>query len=986
MKIRKNLIILTILTVFILYVPFQAGAVVQWAKSGSNPVLSPAASGSWDDYSVEFPAVIKDGSTYKMWYTGADDIYSNEIPQTGYATSSDGIAWTRGNGGNPVLSPGSSGEWDDRCAAAVGVVKEGSTYKMWYSGSDDPSGEIDTLQIGYATSTDGINWTKYDDPSTPDAPYAESDPVLTTGKAGTDWDGDEVWDPTVIIDNDAPASQKYKMWYVGEDYTLGTVGIGYAYSSDGINWTKYSGPVIWPGPQGAWNEDCVATPTVIKVDSVYRMWLTGEDNHWVEKIGYYTSIDGIHWTQYIGNPVIMQGDTASDDFDENGATDPMVIKDGTTYKMWYTGDKDCDPCLTQIGYATAPAYPGAYLAINKMRVSTDNLSGGMRTLVAFLPEGPGPLDFNELKVDGPGGFSHTFTDSELWNDQGNQTPFFLSSGMPAAGTYTFTAKSNNGLTASNSLNFTSPITIPVYGTGSGELDMQIKVGGTFYFNQSYIGTTTPVFRFKPAGGTDKYYRVQVLDFKGEWTVWASGLVLGTDAVGGYIDIAVPANVFVPDAPYRWRVEIFDTSNKWTAHNRGSCDMWTFYTGTKDTTNTPDFIDWTAFRSQRSFLTGDQTNVGFKVINLAPWDIDTSDANFSVLNEGGAGTFYNFNPYNNAQTEPANFYYWGGLGGTAADATSTGYEFVATENTNFYFESVNRLYQDVSTLPMVTRKDMLLDDNAYLANNTPTLSWVSKGAVYKYRILIRSWSGQIIYISSFQNGLTAGQTMSETIPQGTLREYNPYSWCVEVFDTNEYSRTRSSWLTFMTGLVASFLDVPPSHWAYEAIYKIYNAGITKGCSVDPLLYCPDKTVYKAAMAVFLLRSLHGGDYIPPPATGIFTDVDVSQWYAPWVEQLYEEGITKGCSASPLMYCPNRDVSKASMALFLLRAKYGSSYTPPAATGIFTDVDLSHWGADWIEKLYNDGITKGCSADPLMYCPDRAVSRAAMALFIVRTFGF
>ena len=187
------------------------------------------------------------------------------------------------------------------------------------------------------------------------------------------------------------------------------------------------------------------------------------------------------------------------------------------------------------------------------------------------------------------------------------------------------------------------------------------------------------------------------------------------------------------------------------------------------------------------------------------------------------------------------------------------------------------------------------------------------------------------------------------------------------------------------LMQGILDVPPDHWAYDAIYKIYNAGITKGCSVDPLLYCPDKAVSKAAMAVFLLRSLHGGDYTPPPATGIFTDVDVNKWFAPWIEQLYKEGITKGCSASPLMYCPDRDVSKASMALFLLRAKYGSGYIPPVASGIFTDVPLSHWGADWIEKLYNDGITKGCSADPLRYCPDRAVSRAAMALFLVRTFG-
>ena len=182
----------------------------------------------------------------------------------------------------------------------------------------------------------------------------------------------------------------------------------------------------------------------------------------------------------------------------------------------------------------------------------------------------------------------------------------------------------------------------------------------------------------------------------------------------------------------------------------------------------------------------------------------------------------------------------------------------------------------------------------------------------------------------------------------------------------------------------FGDVPPGHWAEEAIYTLYDAGITKGCSTDLLLYCPDKTVSKAAMAVFLLRSMHGGNYTPPPATGIFTDVDVNQWYAPWVEQLYREGITQGCSADPLMYCPDRDVSKASMAVFLLRSIHGGNYTPPPATGIFTDVDVNQWYAPWVEQLYREGITQGCSADPLMYCPDRGVSRAAMALFLVRTF--
>ena len=76
----------------------------------------------------------------------------------------------------------------------------------------------------------------------------------------------------------------------------------------------------------------------------------------------------------------------------------------------------------------------------------------------------------------------------------------------------------------------------------------------------------------------------------------------------------------------------------------------------------------------------------------------------------------------------------------------------------------------------------------------------------------------------------------------------------------------------------------------------------------------------------------------------------------------------------------------MAIFLLRGKYGATYTPPPATGnIFTDVDGSEWYAPWVEQLYNEGITNGCSADPLMYCPDLAVSRAAMAVFLVRTFG-
>jgi S-layer homology domain len=183
----------------------------------------------------------------------------------------------------------------------------------------------------------------------------------------------------------------------------------------------------------------------------------------------------------------------------------------------------------------------------------------------------------------------------------------------------------------------------------------------------------------------------------------------------------------------------------------------------------------------------------------------------------------------------------------------------------------------------------------------------------------------------------------------------------------------------------FIDVPPGYWAEEAIYKIYNAGITKGCSQNPLMYCPDNTVTRTQMAVFLGRATHGSEFTPPTATGIFSDVPVSYWAADWIEQFYHDGITSGCNTNPLRYCPGNNVTRAQMAIFLLRAKHGKNYTPPSATGIFSDVPTTYWAADWIEQLYNEGITTGCGTGPLRYCPENSVTRAQMAVFMMRTIG-
>jgi len=132
------------------------------------------------------------------------------------------------------------------------------------------------------------------------------------------------------------------------------------------------------------------------------------------------------------------------------------------------------------------------------------------------------------------------------------------------------------------------------------------------------------------------------------------------------------------------------------------------------------------------------------------------------------------------------------------------------------------------------------------------------------------------------------------------------------------------------------------------------------------YCPDDAVTRAQMAVFLLRTEHGQGYAPPACTGVFGDVECSPspaFAVDWIEQLAKEGITGGCSVSPPMYCPSEAVTRAQMAVFLLRVEHGSSYTPPTCVGVFADVSCpSGFAVDWIEQLFNEGITGGCGAVP------------------------
>ena len=192
---------------------------------------------------------------------------------------------------------------------------------------------------------------------------------------------------------------------------------------------------------------------------------------------------------------------------------------------------------------------------------------------------------------------------------------------------------------------------------------------------------------------------------------------------------------------------------------------------------------------------------------------------------------------------------------------------------------------------------------------------------------------------------------------------------------------SSPATLPDAFFADFLDVPGTHQFHDAVNTVARNGVTAGCGGGN--YCPDASVTRAEMAVFLLKAKFGQAHVPPPATGtVFLDVPQGSFAADWTEELASLGVTGGCGGGN--YCPGSPVTRGQMAVFLLKALLGSSYEPPAATGtVFADVNIGDFAADWIEDLAARGVTGGCGGGN--YCPDSPNTRGQMAVFLVRTFG-
>jgi hypothetical protein len=279
-------------------------------------------------------------------------------------------------GSSSVLPVGSLGSWDDLHVVVDSTVLVGSTYHLYYRGTSDNY----VWNIGHATSSNGINWTRdthnpimmnaidfhvifengefkawYEDYSTIpyDIHYAISSdgsiwqqgsagPVLTISPSG--WDSG-VMSSGPVLHN----ATGYSMWYSATEDGM-TWSVGLATSGNGINWTKYSGnPVLAFNPSVQWRSQRVHAESIISESTGLVLWIVGSDLQ-TQRIGVATSIDGRIWQQSV-QPILDIGPPENWDSESLSSLSVLPVNDGLW--MWYTGKGT--PNSFSIGLATTKA-------------------------------------------------------------------------------------------------------------------------------------------------------------------------------------------------------------------------------------------------------------------------------------------------------------------------------------------------------------------------------------------------------------------------------------------------------------------------------------------------------------------------------------------------------------------------------------------------------------------------------------------------------
>lgn len=277
--------------------------------STTTPVFTSTTPGNWEGGApvAEMDVMYEDG-IFKMWYSASTSI--------GYATSTNGITWTRYSG-NPVFSPsGVLSTFDKTYANRQFIYKDGGIYYMYYNGFE--TNQSGTGKIGLATSSDGITWNRY-----------SSNPVLSPG-AG--WEDFSLYNTAVV-----KVGSIWYMLYEGKGNAAGdnTQIIGLATSTNGINWNKYtSNPIIRKG--FAYSTNYAAAPNLIYNNGKFYIWIMDSDHRGRWSLIRSQSTDAINWSFADTKEIYPQYGWEYTSISD--ASNPIEVS-GSVYMYYITGNQ-----------------------------------------------------------------------------------------------------------------------------------------------------------------------------------------------------------------------------------------------------------------------------------------------------------------------------------------------------------------------------------------------------------------------------------------------------------------------------------------------------------------------------------------------------------------------------------------------------------------------------------------------------------------------
>lgn len=207
----------------------------------------------------------------------------------------------------------------------ISVLQYPGIYRMYFSWR--PKGSIAVVE-----SKDGISWS-------------EPQIVLAPKQTNEGWE-DELNRPVVIKKDNT-----YHMWYTGQlrpGKADGGSWIFYAVSQDGFKWERVQKePVL--SPEKEWEKVAVMNPHVIWDAQVglFKMWYSGGEQYEPNAIGYASSVDGINWQKYNGNPILSADLNNHWEHHKTAGCQVLLWKDW--YVMFYIGYRD--EHYAQIGIA-----------------------------------------------------------------------------------------------------------------------------------------------------------------------------------------------------------------------------------------------------------------------------------------------------------------------------------------------------------------------------------------------------------------------------------------------------------------------------------------------------------------------------------------------------------------------------------------------------------------------------------------------------------